>query len=96
MVLVVQLCLTLCKPMDCSPPASSVPGIFQSRINWSELPFPSPWDVPDPGIKPGSPELQADSLPSEPTRQSDLTNGFLLADASAKTEVLVDNLTAVS
>ena len=33
---------------------------------WSRLPFPTPGDLPDPGIKPGSPALQADSLPSEP------------------------------
>ena len=33
---------------------------------WSGLPFPSPEDLPDPGNKPGSPALQADSLPSEP------------------------------
>ena len=32
---------------------------------WSGLPFPSPGDLPDPGIKPGSPALQADYLPSE-------------------------------
>ena len=38
-----------------------------SRIEyWSGLPFPSPGDLPDPGIAPGSPELQADALPSEP------------------------------
>ena len=36
---------------------------------WSGLPFPSPGDLPDPGIKPGSPALQADSLPSEPPRK---------------------------
>ena len=30
------------------------------------MPFPSPGDVPDPGIEPGSPTLQADALPSEP------------------------------
>ena len=30
--LVVQLCLTLCNPMDCNPPSSSVPGLFQARI----------------------------------------------------------------
>ena len=34
--------------------------------DWSELPFPSPGDLPDPGIKPRCPALQADSLPSEP------------------------------
>ena len=33
---------------------------------WSELPFPSPGDLPDPGIEPGSPALLADSLLSEP------------------------------
>ena len=37
-----------------------------SREDWSELLFPSPRDLPDPGVKPGSPALQADSLPSEP------------------------------
>ena len=33
---------------------------------WSGLPFPSPGDLSNPGIEPGSPALQADSLPSEP------------------------------
>ena len=33
---------------------------------WSGLPFPSPGDLPDPGIEPWSPALQADALPSEP------------------------------
>ena len=33
---------------------------------WNGLPFPSPGDLLDPGIKPGSPALQADCLPSEP------------------------------
>ena len=33
---------------------------------WSRLPFPSPGDLPDPGMQPGTPALQADSLPSEP------------------------------
>ena len=37
---------------------------------WSGLPFPSPGDLPNPGIKPGSPALQADSLPSEPPDMS--------------------------
>ena len=52
-------------PMDCSPPVSSSHGILQARY-WSELPFPSPGDLPDPGIKPRSPSLQADALTSEP------------------------------
>ena len=38
---------------------------FSSQECWSGLPFPSPGDLPDPGIKPGSPALQADALPSE-------------------------------
>ena len=51
--------------MDCSLPGSSVHGIFRKEF-WSGLPFPSPGDLPHPGIKPGSPTLQADTLPSEP------------------------------
>ena len=39
---------------------------FSRPEYWSGLPFPSLGDLPDPGIKPGSPTLQADSLPSEP------------------------------
>ena len=37
---------------------------FSKQEYWSGLPFPSPEDLPDPGIEPGSPALQADSLPS--------------------------------
>jgi len=39
---------------------------FFSQEYWSELPFPSPGDLLEPGIEPQSPALQADSLPSEP------------------------------
>ena len=53
---------TLCNPMDCSPPGSSVHGILQAN----RLPFPSPGHLPDSSIEPKSPALQADSLPSEP------------------------------
>ena len=52
--------------MDCSPPGFSVHGILRQEW-WNGLPFPSPGDLPDQGIKPGSPALQAESLPSEPT-----------------------------
>ena len=45
----------------------SRPNILQQKY-WSGLPFLSPGDLPDPGIEPGSPELQADSLPSEEYR----------------------------
>ena len=40
---------------------------FSRQEYWSELPLPSPGDLPDPGIEPRSPELQADALPSELT-----------------------------
>ena len=39
---------------------------FFRQEYWNGLPFPSPGDLPDPGIEPGSPALQADTLPSEP------------------------------
>ena len=39
---------------------------FSRQVYWSGLPFLSPGDLPDPGIEPGSPTLQADALPSEP------------------------------
>ena len=54
-----------CDPMDCSQPGSSVHGVLQPRIlEW--VPFPSPGDLPNTGIEPGSPALQADSFPTEP------------------------------
>jgi len=48
--------------MDCSPPGSSVQG-FSRQKYWSGLPFPTQEDLPDAGIKPASPALQADCLP---------------------------------
>jgi len=57
-----QSCLTLCDPTDCGPPGSSVHGISQEY--WSNLSFPPPGDLPNPGIKPvcpATPALQADS-----------------------------------
>ena len=50
-------CPTLCDPMDCSPPDSSVHGIS----HWSRLPFPPPGGLPDPGIEPASSVLQVGS-----------------------------------
>ena len=43
---------------------------FSRKEYWSGLPFPSPGDFPDPGIKPRSPALQVDALPSEPPGKS--------------------------
>ena len=62
LVLVTQSCLTVCDPMDCSPPGSSVHEIFSRQGYWSVLPFPSPGDLPNPGIEARSPALQADQL----------------------------------
>ena len=42
---------------------------FSRHEYWSGLPFPSPGDLPDPGIEPGSSTLQADTLPSRATRE---------------------------
>ena len=50
------------RPHACHFPLSME---FSRQEYWSGLPFPSPEDLPDPGIEPGSPVLQADSLPSE-------------------------------
>ena len=58
-----QLCLTLCDPMD--------PVVYQALLSmgfsreeyWSGLPCPPPAGLPDPGIKPASPAVHADSLP---------------------------------
>jgi len=51
--LVTQSCPTLCDPMDCSPPGSSVLGISRQEY-WSGLPFLPAGDIPDPGIEPVS------------------------------------------
>ena len=62
---VAQSCPTLCDPVDCIPPVSSVHGILQARIlEWVAISFSR--DLPDPGMEPRSPTLQADTLTSEP------------------------------
>ena len=61
----IQLCPTLCDPMDCSPTGSSVHE-FSRREYWSGLLFPPSGDLSDQGIESWSPALQADSLSSEP------------------------------
>ena len=50
-MLVVQSCSTLCDSTDCSPPGSSIHGIFQQEY-WNRLPVPSPEDPPNSGIFP--------------------------------------------
>ena len=62
--LVTKLCVTLWDPVDCSPQASL--SMRSSRQEcWSRLPFPSPGNLPNPGIK-LSAALKVDSLPTEP------------------------------
>ena len=64
-MLVAQSCPTLCDPVDCSPQAP-LSMEFSRQEYWSGLPFLSSGDLPNPGIEPGSPALQANALPSEP------------------------------
>ena len=62
--LVTKSCPTLMTPwtIACQTPLSMG---FSRQEYWNGLPFPSPGDLPNPGIKPRSPALQADSLPTE-------------------------------
>ena len=53
-----------CDPIDLACLAPPSMG-FSRQEYWRGLPFPSPGDIPNPGIEPGSPELHADLLPSE-------------------------------
>ena len=57
---VTQSCLTLCDPVVCSLQASLSTG-FSRQEYWSGLPFPSPGDLPDLGIEPRYPSLEADA-----------------------------------
>ena len=82
------------------------PWDFARQECWSGLPFPSPGDLPDPGIEPWSPTLQADALPSEPPGkrkqskphpiviESWLCNAFILSYTIFK--VLIQNLKIIS
>ena len=58
----VQLFVTPSTVAHQAPPSMG----FSRHDYWSRLPFPSPGDLPNPGIKPGSPALEADTLTSEP------------------------------
>ena len=83
MAKIIQPCLTLCDPMD-----YIVHGNLQARIlEW--IAFPSPGDLPNPGIRPRSPALQADSLPVEaPGKKGDILVNkiFLFSPICLKTK----------
>ena len=64
LALVAQSCPTLCDPWTAAHQAPLSMRFFRQG-HWSGLPFPSPGDLPNPGIEPGSPALQADSLLTE-------------------------------
>ena len=65
-MLFAQLCPTLSNPVNYIARQASLSIGFPRQEYWSGLPFPSQGYLLDPGIEPGSPTLQADSLPSEP------------------------------
>ena len=77
-VLVAQSCPTLCDSVDYSPSGYSAMGFPRQEYS-SGFPFPSPGDLPDPGIKPRSPALQADSLLSEPAGESCIGKALFLS-----------------
>ena len=66
--LVAKSCSTPVTPWTVARQAPLSMG-FSRQEYWSGLPFPSPGNLPDPGIKPRSPALQADSLPTESRRK---------------------------
>ena len=72
---VAQLCPTLCDPMDCSPPGSSVHGSSQQE-HWSGLPFLPPGGPPDPGIETTSPTLAGRFFTTEPPGKPSATPLF--------------------
>ena len=67
--------------MDCSLQALPSMG-FSRQEYWSGLPLPSPGDLPNPGIEPGSPALQADALLSEAAGKSNLPSHNLLVPST--------------
>ena len=75
-----QSCPTLCDPMDCSLPSSSVYGILQEEY-WSGLPWPLPGDLPDAGVQPASlrsPSLAGGFFITRATWQSLITHHAVL------------------
>ena len=90
-VLVAQLCPTLCDSVDKNNQQDLLSMEFSKQECWSGLPFPSPGDLPDPGIKPRCPALQVDSLllaTREPNK-----NGYMICIADSLCCTLQTNTT---
>ena len=68
--LVIKLCLTLL--WHYGPDQASLSMAFPRQEEWSELPFPSPGDLPSPGNKPGYPELAGRFFTTEPAGKPEL------------------------
>ena len=83
---VTQSCPTLCNPMDCSYQAPLSMG-FSRQEYWSGVPSPSPGDLPDPGVKAGSPALQADTLPSETQTMTGVSVGSSQNPGAGKVDI---------
>ena len=80
--------LTLCDPTDCSPCPLSMG--FSRQEYGSGVPFPSPGNLPDSGMEPESPALQADSFLSKPIgepnkRSQEITSTPLFQDFCPRT-----------
>src|SRR5574340_945194 len=88
----VQLCVTLWT-IACQAPLSTG---FSRQEYWSGLPFLSPGDLPNPGIEPGSPELQADSLPSEPPGKPKISPNYLPKNSFQINQQMGFTVTSVS
>ena len=63
---------------------------FSRQEYWSGLPFLSPGDLPDPGIKPGSPALQADSLLTELPEKPHLDEEVFILHTKVKSKWIID------
>ena len=68
-------CPTLCDPQRTVAYQAPLSMGFSRQEYWSGLLFPAPGDLPDPGIKPGSPALQTDALPPKPPGKPHNGNG---------------------
>ena len=78
------------RPYGLLPTRLLSPWGFSRQEYWSGFPFPSPWDLPDPRIEPGSPTLQADFLPSEPPGNPDCWYLQLLCSVTQSCPTLCD------